>query len=267
VDIIKAQIEMLAQQEATENTIPVEGSIVDATATESGTDGEIAVGSEDGETGGRGGLHTHSAIGKELLTMSPESNGNMSHVLDPADQEVDSPSTPVTRLPNPSTSLQSSAASSVSLASSLLSSSSTSVDQPIVSESPSFANGSTATGLPPVPTAVTENGPLSTPGAKRPVRSLLTKARNADRHQGGGPKIDLILMDCAMPVKSGFDAASEIRAMGAESEFASSIPIIALTASAVASTKEKCLAAGMNGYLSKPTKLADLEEMLDQWIE
>ncbi|KAF9919051.1 hypothetical protein BX616_002399 [Lobosporangium transversale] len=79
-------------------------------------------------------------------------------------------------------------------------------------------------------------------------------------------KIDLILMDCAMPVKSGFDAASEIRSMGLSSTFAASIPIIALTASAVPSTKEKCLASGMNGYLSKPTKLADLEAMLDQWI-
>ncbi|KAG0314382.1 hypothetical protein BGZ99_008166 [Dissophora globulifera] len=80
-------------------------------------------------------------------------------------------------------------------------------------------------------------------------------------------KIDLILMDCAMPVKSGFDAASEIRAMGLSSLFAANIPIIALTASAVPSTKEKCIASGMNGYLSKPTKLADLEAMLNQWIE
>ncbi|KAF9364077.1 hypothetical protein BGX34_002579 [Mortierella sp. NVP85] len=79
-------------------------------------------------------------------------------------------------------------------------------------------------------------------------------------------KIDLILMDCAMPVKSGFDAASEIRAMGMYSEFAANIPIIALTASAVPSTKEKCIASGMNAYMSKPTKLADLEAMLDQWI-
>jgi CheY-like chemotaxis protein len=79
-------------------------------------------------------------------------------------------------------------------------------------------------------------------------------------------KIDLILMDCAMPVKSGFDAASEIRAMGLSSEFAANIPIIALTASAVPSTKEKCIASGMNAYMSKPTKLADLEAMLNQWI-
>ncbi|KAF9549215.1 hypothetical protein EC957_004515 [Mortierella hygrophila] len=81
------------------------------------------------------------------------------------------------------------------------------------------------------------------------------------------PKVDLILMDCAMPVKSGFEAASEIRAIGQTSSFAAQIPIIALTASAVPSTKEKCLTAGMNGYLSKPTKLADLEAMLDQWID
>ncbi|KAG0255392.1 hypothetical protein BG011_005164 [Mortierella polycephala] len=81
------------------------------------------------------------------------------------------------------------------------------------------------------------------------------------------PMIDLILMDCAMPVKSGFDAASEIRAMGMTSSFAANIPIIALTASAVPSIKEKCLECGMNGYLSKPTKLEDLESMLNQWID
>ncbi|KAI1315478.1 hypothetical protein EDD11_000759 [Mortierella claussenii] len=90
---------------------------------------------------------------------------------------------------------------------------------------------------------------------------------SGSRTNGKRGKIDLILMDCAMPVKSGFDAASEIRAMGATSAFAANIPIIALTASAIPSTKEKCIASGMNGYLSKPTKLADLEAMLDQWIE
>ncbi|KAG0254992.1 hypothetical protein DFQ27_006515 [Actinomortierella ambigua] len=81
------------------------------------------------------------------------------------------------------------------------------------------------------------------------------------------PEIDLILMDCAMPVKSGFEAASEIRQMGQFSSYAASVPIIALTASAVESTKEKCLASGMNGYLSKPTKLKDLEGMLNQWVQ
>ncbi|KAF9975074.1 hypothetical protein BGZ73_001397 [Actinomortierella ambigua] len=82
----------------------------------------------------------------------------------------------------------------------------------------------------------------------------------------GTGRIDLILMDCAMPVKSGFEAASEIRQLGQYSSYAATVPIIALTASAVQSTKEKCLAVGMNGYLSKPTKLKDLEGMLNQWV-
>ncbi|KAG0234382.1 hypothetical protein BGW41_001161 [Actinomortierella wolfii] len=89
------------------------------------------------------------------------------------------------------------------------------------------------------------------------------KKGNSSRPQ----KIDLILMDCAMPVKSGFEAATEIRQMGQYSSYAATVPIIALTASAVPSTKEKCLAAGMNGYLSKPTKLKDLEGMLNQWLQ
>ncbi|CAO3565271.1 unnamed protein product [Mortierella alpina] len=93
--------------------------------------------------------------------------------------------------------------------------------------------------------------------SRKRMSSALASSSSYDNH----PKIDLILMDCAMPVKSGFDAAAEIRQMGVKT------PIIALTASAVPSTKEKCIASGMNGYLSKPTKLSDLEAMLDQWID
>ncbi|CAG8447513.1 9833_t:CDS:2 [Acaulospora colombiana] len=66
-------------------------------------------------------------------------------------------------------------------------------------------------------------------------------------HSSHHEKISLILMDCAMPVMSGFDASKVIRAM--ESSM-SQIPIIALTASAIQGSKEKCLESGMNDFLT-----------------
>ncbi|RIB01815.1 hypothetical protein C2G38_948383 [Gigaspora rosea] len=76
-------------------------------------------------------------------------------------------------------------------------------------------------------------------------------------------RISLILMDCAMPIMSGFDASRAIRAMNTS---ISNVPIIALTASAVQGTKEQCLESGMNDYLTKPLKIAKLKEMLEQWL-
>ncbi|KAG9288146.1 hypothetical protein G9A89_000941 [Geosiphon pyriformis] len=79
----------------------------------------------------------------------------------------------------------------------------------------------------------------------------------------GSDRVSLILMDCAMPVMSGFDASKAIRALGPPK---SEIPIIALTASAVQGTRDKCLESGMNDYLTKPLKLLQLKEKLLQWL-
>ena len=62
---------------------------------------------------------------------------------------------------------------------------------------------------------------------------------------------------------SGFDASRIIRSMQPP---VSNIPIIALTASAVQGTRDKCLESGMNDYLTKPLKIGQLKEMLNQWI-
>jgi signal transduction histidine kinase/ligand-binding sensor domain-containing protein/CheY-like chemotaxis protein len=61
---------------------------------------------------------------------------------------------------------------------------------------------------------------------------------------------DVILMDIQMPEMSGFDATSAIRA--AESSSGARVPIIAMTAHAQHGDRERCLAAGMNGYITKP---------------
>jgi len=62
---------------------------------------------------------------------------------------------------------------------------------------------------------------------------------------------DLILMDCHMPEMDGFEATAAIRAQASD---ASSVPIIAVTASAFAEDRERCLQAGMNDHISKPLR-------------
>ncbi|HEV3329896.1 MAG TPA: PAS domain S-box protein [Bryobacteraceae bacterium] len=76
---------------------------------------------------------------------------------------------------------------------------------------------------------------------------------------------DIVLMDCQMPVMDGFAATRLIRAP-ATGALNPRIPIIAVTASAMAGDREKCLAAGMDEYLSKPVEPDILGQMLDHWL-
>ena len=81
--------------------------------------------------------------------------------------------------------------------------------------------------------------------------------------QGEGNGIDLILMDCQMPIMDGFDATRHIRS---SNEPYANIPIIAVTANALSSDKERCLQCGMNDYLSKPFQLDDIRGKLQDWL-
>ena len=74
---------------------------------------------------------------------------------------------------------------------------------------------------------------------------------------------DLILMDCQMPGMDGFEATKAIRALPSD---ISQIPIIAVTANALPGQREKCLATGMNDYISKPIQTGLLAATLQKYL-
>lgn len=74
----------------------------------------------------------------------------------------------------------------------------------------------------------------------------------------------LVLMDCLMPEMDGFEATRAIRAR--EQDSGRRCPIVALTANAMPGDRRRCLAAGMDDFLSKPFRKADLQLMLRRWV-
>lgn len=76
---------------------------------------------------------------------------------------------------------------------------------------------------------------------------------------------DLVFMDCQMPVMDGYQATQAIRS--SESNVLDhQVPVVAMTANAMAGDREKCLAVGMNDFISKPIDINKLEQALRQWL-
>ncbi len=77
--------------------------------------------------------------------------------------------------------------------------------------------------------------------------------------------IDLILMDMQMPIMGGCEAAKQIRELEL-AENRSRLPIIALTANAASESRDECYEAGMDGFVTKPIRKADLFEMMERML-
>jgi signal transduction histidine kinase/CheY-like chemotaxis protein len=85
-----------------------------------------------------------------------------------------------------------------------------------------------------------------------------------------GPLPDVILMDCHMPNLDGWEATRRLRRWAADPDpirrQVAAIPIVALTAAALPEERQRCLDAGMNEFLSKPVKLAELRAVLATFV-
>jgi two-component system sensor histidine kinase/response regulator len=86
---------------------------------------------------------------------------------------------------------------------------------------------------------------------------------NAGLAAMAGTTYDAVLMDVHMPVMDGFEATARIRAIEGGHRHT---PVIAMTASATADDRERCLAAGMDDYLSKPISPAAVASALERWV-
>ena len=78
-------------------------------------------------------------------------------------------------------------------------------------------------------------------------------------------RYDLVLMDCQMPVMDGYSATRRWRELERDAGDGRHLPIIAMTANAMAGDRQKCLDAGMDDYLAKPVTRAELERSLHRW--
>jgi PAS domain S-box-containing protein len=135
--------------------------------------------------------------------------------------------------------------------------------------SPATAFAEASIGAPQPPRVlVAEDNPIN----RKVVMAMLDKLGYRGDAVGNGLEAveacarthyDLVLMDCMMPEMDGYRATAWVRQREAPGK---RTPIVALTASTAPGDREKCFAAGMDGYLSKPISLRMLDETLRRWV-
>ena len=91
---------------------------------------------------------------------------------------------------------------------------------------------------------------------------IARNGKEALDHLRDKPGVDLVLMDVMMPEMDGLEATREIR----KRRELSKLPIIALTAKAMADDRENCLAAGANDYIAKPLDVDRLLSLARVWM-
>jgi two-component system, sensor histidine kinase len=133
---------------------------------------------------------------------------------------------------------------------------------------PAVAPASPSEGKPPARVLVAEDNPISREVARHQLQRLGyavdTVASGADLLAALAERsYDAVLLDCQMPEMSGYDAARELRRREGA---AGHLPIIAMTAHAIDGAREKCLAAGMDDYISKPVRPEELQAVLQRWL-
>ena len=116
-----------------------------------------------------------------------------------------------------------------------------------------------------------EDNPVNLMVAQRLIGMLGLQCETADNGEKAlqrmmSGNLDLVLMDCQMPIKDGYTASREWRHFEAQQGLPR-LPIIAMTANAMAGDRQKCLDAGMDDYLSKPVDRRLLEATVGRWLQ
>jgi len=96
------------------------------------------------------------------------------------------------------------------------------------------------------------------------VDCVLSGQEAIDKIKGGEPVYNAIFMDHMMPGMDGMEATARIRAI--DTEYARNIPVIALTANAMAGNEQMFLENGFQAFLSKPVNTIDLDAVVNKWI-
>ena len=115
-----------------------------------------------------------------------------------------------------------------------------------------------------------EDNPVNLMVAQRLLQVLGAECDTAGNGQVALDKLntelyDLVFMDCQMPVLDGYAATRRWRELEQERKAEHRMPIVAMTANAMAGDRQKCLDAGMDDYLAKPVTHGDLESCIGRW--